>query len=115
MSNSSAPTAVKWRAMPGWQGAITRGLAVNDEHLLIGRSEPSGRHGRLVSDGGLWMVDRKTLVTVEQFRFPGRGCVNEIRLLDGTDECHNGEPFDGGLLAGLSRSRPAGAPSSRLS
>jgi hypothetical protein len=97
-------------------GAITRGLAVNAEHLLIGRSEPSGRHGRLVSDGGLWVVDRKTLVTVEQFRFPGRGCVNEIRLLDGADECHNGEPFDDGLLVGLSRPQPpGGAPSSRFS
>jgi hypothetical protein len=84
------------------EGAITRGLAVSPDYLLIGRSEPSGRHGRLVSDGGLWMVDRKTLATVEQFRFPGLGCVNEIRLLDGTDECHNGEPFDDRLLAGLS-------------
>jgi len=94
------------------EGAITRGLAVSADHLLIGRSEPSGRHGRLVSDGGLWVVDRKTLATVEQFRFPGRGCVNEIRLLDGADECHNGEPFDSSLLAGLSRPHP---PSSRPS
>jgi hypothetical protein len=84
------------------EDVITRGLAVGTDHLLIGRSEPSGRHGRLVSDGGLWVVDRKTLATVEEFRFPGRGCVNEIRLLDETDECHNGEPFDSRFLAGLS-------------
>jgi len=53
------------------------------------------------------VVDRATLTTVEQFRFPGSGCVNEIRLLDGPDECHNGEPFDERLLAGLSRSAAA--------
>jgi hypothetical protein len=52
----------------------------------------------------LWVLDRATLVTVEEFCFPGIGCVNEIRLLDGPDECHNGEPFNEQLLAGLSRS-----------
>ncbi len=54
-----------------------------------------------MNDGGLWVIDRTTLTTIEQFRFPGSGCVNEIRLLDGPDECHNGEPFDDRLLAAL--------------
>jgi hypothetical protein len=82
---------------------ITRGLAVSQEHLFIGRSEYGGRGERLVNTGGLWIVDRKTLTTVERLRFPGIGCVNEIRLIDGPDECHNGEPFDDRLLAGLTR------------
>lgn len=82
---------------------ITRGLAVGSDHLFIGRSEFGGRGERLVNDGGLWIVDRSTLTTVERLRFPGIGCVNEIRLLDGPDECHNGEPFNEELLAGLSR------------
>jgi len=82
---------------------ITRGLAVTSDHLFIGSSEFRGRGERLVNAGGLWIVDRSTLTTVEQLRFPGIGCVNEIRLLDGGDECHNGEPFDDRLLAGLYR------------
>jgi hypothetical protein len=87
----------------GERDAISRGLAVSADHLFIGRSEPSGRHGRIVNDGGLWVVDRDTLTTVEEIRFPGLGCVNEVRLLDGMDECHNGEPFDDRTLAVLSR------------
>lgn len=82
-------------------GAITRGLAVSPNHLFVGHSEPGGRGERRVNDGGLWVIDRATLATVERFRFPGSGCVNEIRLLDGPDECHNGVPFDDRLLAGL--------------
>jgi hypothetical protein len=82
---------------------ITRGLAVGSDHLFIGRSEFGGRGERLVNAGGLWIVDRSTLTTVERLRFPGIGCVNEIRLLDSPDECHNGEPFNEELLAGLSR------------
>jgi hypothetical protein len=81
---------------------VTRGLAVGEKHLFVGRSGFADRGERLVNDGGLWVVDRATLTTVEQFRFPGSGCVNEVRLLDGPDECHNGEPFDERLLAGLS-------------
>jgi hypothetical protein len=80
---------------------VSRGLAVGEHHLFLGRSEFADRGERLTNDGGLWVVDRTTLRTVEQFRFPGSGCVNEIRLLDGPDECHNGEPFDDRLLAGL--------------
>jgi hypothetical protein len=83
------------------EGAITRGLAASPTHLFVGRSEPGGRGERRVNDGGLWVIDRATLATVEQFRFPGSGCINEIRLLDGHDECHNGEHFDDRLLAGL--------------
>jgi hypothetical protein len=84
---------------------ITRGMAVGSNHLFVGRSEYGGRGERLSNDGGLWIVDRATLTTVEQFRFPGSGCVNEVRLIDGLDECHNGEPFDSCLLAGLDGDR----------
>lgn len=89
---------------PEEHGVITRGLAVSAEHLFVGHSEPGGRGERKVNDGGLWMVDRATLTTVARFRFPGSGCVNEIRLLDGPDACHNSEPFDDRLLTGLSSS-----------
>ena len=84
----------------GERGAITRGLAVNSTHLFVGHSEPGNRGERRINDSGLWVIDRATLTTTEAFRFPGAGCVNEIRLLDGPDECHNGEPFDDRLLTG---------------
>lgn len=93
----------------GERGPISRGLAVDADHLFIGRSEPSTRHGRLYNDGGLWVVDRHTLGTVEELRFPGRGCVNEVRLLDGVDEAHNGERFDDAMLRALSTRRSATA------
>lgn len=96
----------------GEERTVTRGLAVGEEHLFIGRSGFADRGERLVNDGGLWVVDRARLTTVEQLRFAGSGCVNEIRLLDGPDECHNGEPFDERLLAGLS-SAGAGAAERR--
>lgn len=90
---------------PDEKGVITRGLAVGDEHLFVGHSEFGGRGDRTVNDGGLWVIDRATLTTVERFRFSGSGCVNEIRLIDGLDECHNGEPFDEQLLVGLAHPR----------
>lgn len=96
------------------KGSISRGLAVNAEYLFIGRSEPAARHGRLVNDGGLWVLDRTSLQTVEELRFPGLGCVNEVRLLDGVDECHNGEPFDDRTLLSLSHTSPLGATNERL-
>jgi hypothetical protein len=85
-------------------------LAVNADYLFVGRSEYGDRGDRTVNDGGLWVIDRTTLTTIEQVRFPGSGCVNEIRLLDGPDECHNGEQFDDRLLAMLAHdSQPAEA------
>lgn len=97
---------------PGEDGVITRGLAVSAEHLFIGCSQPGGRGERKVNEGGLWVVDRATLTTVARFRFPGSGCINEIRLLDGPDECHNGEPFDNRLLLALSGNRKEGGEES---
>jgi hypothetical protein len=87
--------------VPEEDGVIARGLAADADHLFVGHSEFGGRGERQVNNGGLWMVDRSTLTTVERFRFPGSGCVNEIRLLDGMDECHHGQPFDDRLLAGI--------------
>ncbi len=105
-----------WAA--GEPGVISRGLAVSEDHLFVGRSEPSTRHGRLFNDGGLWVVDRETLQTVEELRFAGLGCVNEVRLLDGVDETHNGEPFHDGMLDALfnvaRRSDRVRGPSSRF-
>ncbi len=72
----------------GEERVMTRGLAATDQHLFIGRTEYGGRTLRQVSDGGLWVVDRQTMRTVDRVIFPGSGTVNDVRILDGPDACH---------------------------
>lgn len=81
-----------WR--PNEPRVITRGLAVTAEHLYVGRSGYGTRGERVRNDGGLWMVERKTLRTVASFLFRGSGCVNDLRVLNAADECHTSTPFD---------------------
>ncbi|HEU4951812.1 MAG TPA: hypothetical protein VFT46_07655 [Holophagaceae bacterium] len=80
---------------------ITRGLAAVGNLLYIGRSEYGSRGDRKRNDGGLWIVDRKTLRTLERHVFPGSGCVNELRGLSGQDDCHVEAPFDPAWLTRL--------------
>lgn len=80
---------------------ITRGLAVVGDHLYIGRSEYGDRSERKRNDGGVWIVDRKTLRTLDCHRFPGSGCVNEVRGISGLDECHVPIPFQPAWLASI--------------
>lgn len=88
------------------QRAISRGLAVSADHIVVGRSGLAARHARLFNDGGLWIIDRDSLETIEELRFPGSGVVNDVRLLDGIDECHNGDPCDDDLLVTLRETSP---------
>ncbi|MEW5871904.1 MAG: hypothetical protein AB1894_21730 [Chloroflexota bacterium] len=78
-----------------WQskedGVMTRGLAVSPEYIFIGCSRHFSRAHRYWSTGGLWIMDRKTLKTVEKINFPGSGDVHEIRIIGMLDECHNEE------------------------
>jgi len=41
------------------------------------------------SDGGFWILDRKTLMTLNLVKFKKTGCVNELRLINSKDDCHN--------------------------
>jgi len=81
-----------WR--PSEANVITRGLAVTAERLYVGRSSYGTRGDRTRNDGGLWVIDRKSLRTIASFRFPGSGCVNDVRVLHAPDECHTSTPFD---------------------
>ena len=81
-----------WR--PNETDVITRGLAVTPEHIYVGRSGHGTRGERVRNDGGLWMVERKTMRTVASFLFRGSGCVNDLRVLNAPDECHGSTPFD---------------------
>jgi len=50
----------------GEKGIMTRGLAVTDDYLFVGRSMYSERKTRAWKTGGLWIIDRKTLKTIEK-------------------------------------------------
>lgn len=86
---------------PDEEGVLTRGLAMDEAYLYIGRSEWGDRDERAHSDGGLWVVDVRTRQTVRAYTFPGSGCVHEVRIIDGADGAHNGFPFQEGWLDGL--------------
>ena len=73
---------------------ITRGLAATESYIFVGRSEFGDRLSRKYSEGGFWVVDRKTLKTVDKFFFPGTGCTLDVRLLDEPDHCHQAPPLD---------------------
>lgn len=87
--------------------AITRGLAVVGDRIYVGRSGYAPRFARKHNDGGLWVVDRKSLSTLASYVFPGVGCVNEVRGCDGLDEAHVETPFDASWLARIERAPPA--------
>lgn len=68
---------------------ITRGLAVSEDHIFIGGSGMNVRKDRYWKNGHLWIVDRKTLKTLNRFTFPGSGDVHDIRIIGAPDACHN--------------------------
>lgn len=71
------------------EGLITRGLAVNKEMIFIGYSQHSERKERYWNNGGVWIVDRQSLRTLDKISLPGAGQVYDIRLVGVLDECHN--------------------------
>jgi glycosyltransferase involved in cell wall biosynthesis len=66
---------------------LTRGLAATADYIVVGRSMLSPRASRADSDGGLWLLDRRTLATLEKVVLEGSGAVREVRILDRVDEC----------------------------
>lgn len=85
-----------------WQsnenGALTRGLAVSDDHIFVGYSSNTSREQRYWTDGGIWIVDRRTLKTIEKIPLPGSGEVQEIRLVGMPDVCHNDQVIPPDIL-----------------
>lgn len=71
------------------EGVMTRGLAVSDDYVFVGRSQHHERKERYWKDGGIWILDRQTLTTLDKIILPGSGDVHEIRLVGSADECHN--------------------------
>jgi hypothetical protein len=75
------------------QPVMTRGLAVSPDYIFIGRSLHNRRKERFWKDGGVWILDRRTLRIVDDISLPGAGDVHEIRLIGSTDACHNDQVF----------------------
>ena len=83
-----------WQA--GEEITITRGLAASEDYIFVGQSNYAERKERYWKSGGIWVIDRKTLKTLDRIVLPGSGDVQEIRLVDVPDDCHNGQliPLD---------------------
>jgi hypothetical protein len=71
--------------------AFTRGLAVSQELIFVGGSQYQERRERFWKTGKVWIVDRKTLKNLDEIVLPGSGDVQELRIVDDMDDCHNGE------------------------
>ncbi|MCB9135604.1 MAG: hypothetical protein H6636_09265 [Anaerolineales bacterium] len=71
------------------QPTMTRGLAATDDFIFVGYSTFNPRTTRYWKTGGLWIIDRKTLQTVDKILMPGSGDVHEIRLVGVPDTSHN--------------------------
>jgi hypothetical protein len=69
-------------------GYITRGLAANEEHIIVGISALASRGDRKDSDSGFCIIDRKSMRTLDTIIFPGCGAIHDVRLLDEVDLCH---------------------------
>jgi hypothetical protein len=78
----------------------TKGLAVTNDHYIVGYSDHATREKRSVSNGYLAFVNRKSLsidATIDLNQINGPvGNVNEVRCLTGVDLSH-GLPADPGV------------------
>ena len=73
--------------------AFTRGLACAGDFVYVGKSAQAVPAKRATSDGGVWVVDRRTWKLADFIPMPRAGTVHEVRVVDGCDECHHGRPL----------------------
>ncbi|MFQ3594218.1 MAG: hypothetical protein SNJ82_13645, partial [Gemmataceae bacterium] len=94
---------IVWRAAAINQ--MTRGLACDGQHVYVGMSQTTSRNRRGDSDGGIWILDKKTWCQIDFLPLPAAGNVHEIRLIDVPDECHHGIPLRAVPSVDLERSQ----------
>ena len=87
----------------GESDAMTRGLATTEDYIFVGYSNHNERKLRFWKTGGVWIIDRKTLQTVDKILLPGSGDVHEIRIVGAQDDCHNGQVIELDDLNALNR------------
>lgn len=82
---------VLWRSK---ERILTRGLAITNDVVLVGTSVWDGsRKARHASDGGIWVLDRKTFKELSFVELKDSGCVNEIRITTERDYAHFGDEW----------------------
>lgn len=81
---------------PLWRGGSTlypKGLAATQDMIIVGDGDRAERHERTASQTGVWLIDRKSLGTIDFIALGPYGPVHEVRVLDIPDEAHHGKPF----------------------
>lgn len=74
----------------------SRGLAATTDIIIVGDSiVTSTRESRKNSSTVLWVINRKTLNTIDYLQLGAFGSVHEVRILDVADEAHHGKLFTG--------------------
>ncbi len=78
-----------------WRGSAfySRGLSVTKDIIIVGDSERALRKDRDHLQSGLWIIDRKSLQTLDFIPLGSYGSLLEVRVLDEPDEAHHGIPF----------------------
>lgn len=76
-------------------GDWTRGLAVNEEVIVVGASKFSEKRERLLGDARIFLLDRKSLEVLDERVVERAGAVLDLRIADGIDYAHNGITFPG--------------------
>ncbi len=78
-----------------WSGSafFSRGLAVTSDLIVVGDSEIAMRDDRVRSQSGLWLIDRKSMRTIDYIPLGSVGSLHEVRILDVPDEAHHGKVF----------------------
>ena len=78
-----------------WSGSASflRGLAVTTEMIVVGDSEIASYKNRNTTQCGLWLIDRKSLKTLDYVPLGHYGACHDVRILDVADEAHNGIRF----------------------
>ncbi len=81
-----------------WTPAISyysRGLAATTDIIVVGDSQNTARANRSTSPSELWIIDRKTFMTLDHISLGPFGSVHEVRLVDVPDEAHHNTIFAG--------------------
>lgn len=63
----------------------TRGLALNNERILLGASEFANKAQRMNKDGHVFALERENFQTLAQLSIPGSGSIYELRFVDQPD------------------------------
>ena len=80
---------------------LTRGLAVYQNYIFVGCSTFSPRKQRYWNTSSIWIIDRKTLRTIDKIVLPGSGEIREIRIIGFPDECHNDQIITRNMIGSL--------------